>query len=266
MVRTKKEKKAEEAAQKTESDSKTLKVQAGGIIKSSTASSNKKRTEKAISQFLTDILPALKKEMVKRKKESFSWEPYLPYFKADSGYIQTFILPLFRFLEKDEIICTRYGLFDNRHMVKTSAGFERVMLLSRHCDEEDFSSDVQQYLTKRFGKEWFKIPSKDGFRAKAAAASGHEGCFKVILTGLFEDSFQDVTTGETVYTINPSLMYEPCRPPPPKKEKKKKEDKVVSAVVEVGAQETPIELLADDNDNDDDDAEDEKESEEGEKE
>lgn len=266
MVRTKKEKKEGVVAGKSEEFPGApinIGVQAGGIIKPSPFSS-KKRTEKAISQFLTDILPALKKEMVKRKKESFSWEPYLPYFKADSGYIQTFILPLFRFLEKDEIICNRYGLFDNRHMVKTSAGFERVMLLSRHCDEEEFSPDVQQYLTKRFGKEWFKIPSKDGFRAKAASASGYEGCFKVILTGLFEDSFQDVTTGETVYTINPSLMYEPCRPPPPKKERKKKEDKVVAnAVVEVGAQETPIELLAENNDNDDDDddAEDEKESE-----
>jgi len=259
MVRTKKEKKDEVADNSEEFPGAPVKlgVQAGGIIKPSTVSSTKKRTEKAISQFLTDILPALKKEMVRRKKDTFSWEPYMPYFKADSGYIQTFILPLFRFLEKEEIICSRYGLFENRHMVKSSAGFERVMLLSRHCDEEELSLDVQQYLTKRFGKEWFKIPSKDGFRAKAAAAAGYEGCFKVILTGLFEDSFQDTQTGETVYTINPSLMYEPCRPPPPKKEKKKKEEKIVVPVA-VGAQEVPIDLV--------EEAEDEHESEEEEKE
>jgi hypothetical protein len=138
------------------------------------------------------------------------------------------------------------------------------MLLSRNCDEEELPAEVQQFLTKRFGKEWFKIPSKDGFRAKAAAAAGYEGCFKVILTGLFEDSFQDTQTGETVYTINPSLMYEPCRPPPPKKEKKSK--KTTSDVVEVGAQEMPIEkLLPIDGEEDngyDDDVEDKNEKEE----
>lgn len=246
-------------------------IQAGGVVKPSAASSSKKRTEKAISQFLSDMLPALKKEMVKRKKEPFSWEPYQAFFKADSGYIQTFILPLFKFLEKDEIICSRYGHFDNKHMVKTTAGFERVMLLSRHCDTDELPGDVQQYLSTRFGKEWFKIPAKDGFRAKAAAAAGHEGCFKVVLTGLFEDSFQDVKTGETVFTINPSLSYEPCRPPPPKKEKAKKQktcdkkaekeeeeeegedgekkransetEEYVRTGIDVGAQEVPIELV-----------------------
>lgn len=227
-----------------------------GVTKASSASSSKKRTEKAISQFLSDMLPALKKEMVKRKKEPFSWEPYQAFFKPDSGYIQTFILPLFKFLEKDEILCSRYGEFSNKHMVKTTAGFDRVMLLSRHCDTDELTGDVQQYLSTRFGKEWFKIPSKDGHRAKAAAAAGYEGCFKVILTGLYEDSFQDVKTGETVYTINPSLSYEPCRPPPPKKEKvakkqkgekkekKEKEESVATDTVDVGAQEVPIELVS----------------------
>lgn len=271
MVRSRKENSGEKSSEKSSSSSPKIAIGGGvggGIIKPSTAASSKKRSEKAISQFLSDMLPTLKKEMVKRKKESFSWEPYLPYFKSDSGYIQTFILPLFRFLEKNEIVCSRYGLFENRHMVKTSDGFERVMLLSRHCDSEELPSDVQQYITQRFGKEWFKIPAKDGFRAKAAASAGHEGCFKVILTGLFEDSFQDVKTGETVYTINPSLTYEPCRPPPPKKErsvkpkavssKEKKEEKEEEEeedveedddhrrdLVEVGAQEIPLEQLSD---------------------
>lgn len=201
---------------------KAVSISAGGVIKPSSANSAKKRTEKALGQFLSDVLPALKKEMSNRKKEPFSWENYASYFKPDSKYLATFILPLFKFLEKDEIICTRYGNFDNRHMVKTTAGFDRVMLLSRHCDPEDLTPDVQQYLSQRYGREWFKIPAKDGFRAKAAAASGHEGCFKVVLVGLFEDSFVDSVTGEVILTINPSLMYEPLRPPPPKKERKAK--------------------------------------------
>lgn len=231
----------------------------GGVIKSSSSSAAKKRTEKALGQFLSDVLPALKKEMVRRKKEVFSWDAYSHYFKPDSKYVATFCLPLFRFLEKDEIVCSRYGYFENRHMVKTSSGFERVMLLSRNLDSDELPSDVQQYLAKRFGREWFKIPSKDGFRAKAAAASGHEGQFKVILVGLFEDSFVDSQTGETVLTINPSLMYEPLRPPPPKKERKvskssskkeenKEEEEDVeesgnSSTVDVGAQEIPIEMI-----------------------
>jgi hypothetical protein len=193
---------------------------------------SKKRTEKAIGQFLSEILPTLKKEMVRRKKEPFSWSNYEAFLKPDSGYVQTYILPLFKFLEKDEIICSRYGCFENRHMVKTSFGFDRVMTLSRHCDAEELTPDVLTYLTQRYGKEWFKIPAKDGFRAKAAAATGHEGCFKIILTDLFEDTFQDVQTGQTIRSINPSLVYEPCRPPPVKKEREKKPRKVKEGVDE----------------------------------
>jgi hypothetical protein len=229
-----------------------------GVQKKSSASAGKKRTEKAISQFLNDVLPALKKEMVRRKKEPFSWESYAHYFKHDSKYLPTFLLPLLKFLEKDEVLCSRYGAFENRHMVKTSDGFSRVMLLSKHCDENELTPDVQQYLTQRFGKEWFKIPAKDGFRAKAASASGHDGMFKVILTGLYEDSFMDSTTGETIYTINPSLIYEPCRPPAAKKEKKEKRERKAATEripegecgplasdvgVDVGAQEIPLEPI-----------------------
>jgi len=257
------------SASESPSSSPVTKPVGGGVVKPSSAASAKKRTEKALGQFLSDVLPALKKEMSNRKKEPFSWENYSAYFKPDSKYLATFILPLFKFLEKDEIICNRYGNFENRHMVKTTAGFDRVMLLSRHCDPEDLTPDVQQYLSQRYGREWFKIPAKDGFRAKAAAASGYDGCFKVVLVGLFEDSFVDSQTGETILTINPSLMYEPLRPPPPKKERKsassssKKEKKSIeelaaedlsspssssssSAVgpVEPGAQEVPLELLS----------------------
>lgn len=218
----------------------------GGVVKPSKETSSKKRTDKAIEQFVTSNLPALKKEMARRRKEDFQWDNYAKYFKPDSKYLATFVLPLFKFLEKTEIVCVRYGCFDNRHMVKTTAGFERVMLLSRHCSEDDLPADVQQYITQRFGKEWFKIPSKDGFRAKAAAAAGHEGAFKVVLTGIFEDSFVDNETGQTILTVNPSLSYEPVRPPVVKKEKEKKEKKDKKKKVDeipIGAQEVELELL-----------------------
>lgn len=205
-----------------------------GVSSTPIAKHNKKmkKTEKAIGQFLSDILPNLKKEMVKKKKEPFSFAGYEAVLKPDSGFVQTYLLPLFKFLEKDEIICSRYGCFENRHMVKTNAGYERVMILSRWCDSEDLTAEVLSFLTQRYGKEWFKIPAKDGFRAKAAASTGFGGCFKVILVGLYEDTFQDKTTGETIHSINPSLIYEPCRAPPVKKERapttaKAKEKKVV---------------------------------------
>ena len=207
-----------------------------GVSSTPIAKHNKKmkKTEKAIGQFLSDILPNLKKEMVKKKKEPFSFAGYEAVLKPDSGFVQTYLLPLFKFLEKDEIICSRYGCFENRHMVKTNAGFERVMILSRCCDSEDLTAEMLSFLTQRYGKEWFKIPAKDGFRAKAAASTGFGGCFKIILVGLYEDTFQDKTTGETIHSINPSLIYEPCRAPPVKKERAptaKKEKKVVTVVV-----------------------------------
>ena len=181
---------------------------------------SKKKTTKAkknvaLTQFLADVLPTLKKEMTKKKKESFDFESNAHYFAPDSGYLATYILPLFHFLGKTTVHCHRYGQFDNRHMVKSTAGFDRVMYMCKHANPEEFPSDVQNYCATRFGKEWFKIPSKDGFRAKAAAASGHNGEFIITLTGVFTDSFKD-KEGKTVQTINPTLSFEPARAPIPK--------------------------------------------------
>jgi len=214
----------------------------------STGGGKKKKKEEAFSQFITDVLPSLKKEMVRKKKEAFDWEKYSVYFKPDSGYMPTFILPLFRFLLTDEIICDRYGNFENKHRVKTIVGHKRVMDLSEHSDVLELTPEMLHYFSRRYGVEWFKIPSKDGFRAKAAAAAGFEGQFKVILTGLYEDSFTDNTTGQEIVTINPTLMYEPVLPPPPKKERKpsapkkdknKKEESEVSSAQEVEVEPMP---------------------------
>lgn len=191
----------------------------GGVSKPKNAAKKKKK-EQAFSQFITDVLPSLKKEMIRKKKEAFDWDDYSKYFRPDSGYVATFMLPLFRFLLTDEIICDRYGNFDNKHRVKTAVGHKRVMDLSENSDVLELTPEMIHYFNKRFGVEWFKIPSKDGFRAKAAAAAGYDGQFKVILTGLYEDSFTDNATGKEVITINPTLMYEPVLPPPPKKERK----------------------------------------------
>lgn len=226
----------------------------GGIIKPAN-STKKKKKEQAFSQFITDVLPSLKKEMIRKKKEPFDWDRFSHYFKPDSGYIPTFILPLFRFLLTDEIVCDRYGNFENKHRVKTFAGHKRVMDLSENADVLELTPEMLHYFARRFGVEWFKIPSKDGFRAKSAAAAGYEGQFKIILTGLYEDSFTDSTTGEEVTTINPTLMYEPVLPPPPKKERKpaaapikkvkeKKEKEVITEVIDLSsAQEVSVEPM-----------------------
>jgi len=213
--------------------------------KSNSAKSKAKsaKAKRGVDQFLSDLLPNLKKEMTHKKKVVFDLTTYDAFFKHDSGYIATYLLPLFHFLAKTEIVCTRYGNYEGKHMVKTSHGFERVMILARYADPEDFTADIQTFCTQKYGKEWFKIPQKDGFRAKAAASAGHEGCFRVILTGVFLDSFINADRVE-VHTINPVLTYESCRAPPPKKEKKpraaKKTD-VEEEIIAVGAQENPME-------------------------
>lgn len=229
------------------SSSPPISISSGSISKSSSSSAvSKKKADKAIQQFIADVLPALKKEMTKSKKEPFSWEPFLAYFKPENGFVATYCLPLFKFLEKSEIICSRYGCFEGKHTVKTDEGFQRVMLLSKHCDTSELTPDMQQYLLSRYGKDWFKIPSKDGFRAKAAASSGHEGKFKMILTNIFEDSFIESSTGKVIYTINPVLSFQPLLAPTPKKAKAPKKPSSSSSSPPppaVGAQEVPLEHL-----------------------
>lgn len=183
-----------------------------GKVKTSKGGSSKK-IEKDIENFLKDTLPSLKKEMHKRKREPFDLSAYSAYFKEKSKVIPTYMLPLFNFVQKTEVVCTRYGCFNGKHMVKCSEGFNRVMLLSKHADPEQFTPDIQKYCSQRFGKDWFKIPPKDGYRAKAAAAAGHDGMFKVILIGVTFDSFLDKDTNEEVQTINPNLLFEACLPP-----------------------------------------------------
>lgn len=192
-----------------------------GVTKPAKVSRVKKDKTKSIENFLSDVLPCLRKEMVRRKSDPFSLAPFAEYFKPDSKYIATYVLPLFRFLEKYTIVCTRYGVWDGKHQVRTRDGFDRVMYLSKNLDEASFPSDMQSYCTSRFGKEWFKIPAKDGFRAKAASSSGHQGQFTITLTGVYTDSFIN-SVGEEVLTINPELTYDSVRPPAPKKEKKPK--------------------------------------------
>ena len=174
---------------------------------------NGKKIEKDIEAFLKETLPSLKKEMHKRKREPFKLSEYADYFKEKSKVIPTFLLPLFNFVQKTEVVCTRYGCFSGKHMVKCAEGFNRVMILSKYADPEQFTPDVQKYCTQRFGKVWFKIPPKDGYRAKAASAAGHDGMFKVILIGVTFDSFLDKETNEEVKTINPNLLFEACLPP-----------------------------------------------------
>ena len=93
------------------------------------SSYDKKRKDKVLKQFISDILTSLKKEMLRQKKIVFSWDDYTSYFTPDSPYLQTYLLPLFRFLNKTSIICSRYGCFDGKHRVKTSEGAEKLEVL-----------------------------------------------------------------------------------------------------------------------------------------
>jgi len=168
------------------------------------------KKEQAVQDFMLDILPALKKNLKQKKSQSqaFRIRDHGEYFTASSKFIPTYLLGLFHFLGVEEIVCSRYGNFDSKHMVKTSAGFNHASLLINHCDS--LGENEISYLMKKFGKEWFKIPSKDGVKASSANRYGDKGDFRVILVGLYEDSFRD-SEGAEVFTINPILRYEPVK-------------------------------------------------------
>lgn len=168
------------------------------------------KKEQAIQDFMFDILPALKKNLKQRKtqSDSFKIRDHGDYFSSSSKYVPTYMLSLFHFLGTEEVVCTRYGNFDGKHMVKTTAGFNHASLLINHCDS--LSENEVSYLMRKFGKEWFKIPSKDGVKASSANRYGDKGEFKIILSGIYEDSFLDAE-GKEVLTINPILRYEPIK-------------------------------------------------------
>lgn len=173
----------------------------------------KSRKEQAVEDFVLTQLPSLRKELKIRKKNEAAFHIRDPanqiYFSSNSKFTPTFILPLFNFLGKNEVVCSRYGKFQggNRHMVKTDNGFQHVTLL---VGNSDLTGEESEFLMKKFGTEWFKIPSKDEAKVHAAQASGTRGHFKVILTGMYEDSFLD-KAGKKITTINPILRYEPLK-------------------------------------------------------
>jgi len=188
----------------------------------------KSKKDKMVEDFVLVQLPALKRSMIHQKKQqsSFRIRDYSEYFSPSSGFTPTFLLPLFHFLAKEEITCTRYGQFDQRHMVKTDDGFKHVSFLLSHCT---LSEEEGDFLMKKFGKEWYKIPAKDQSRVSVCSRDGERGEFKIELVGIYEGSFRD-QEGNIVNTINPMLRYYPVKHPnvvlattPTPKEKKKKE-------------------------------------------
>lgn len=174
-----------------------------------------KKGETSVLQFIENVLPALRKEMSKHKKSTFKISDYNEYFLPSSKVRPTYILPLFHFLNKNEIVCSRYGVFEGKHMVKTMDGFNHTLLISKYADSSStaLSSDDISYLMKRFGREWYKIPAKDAHRVSGAVKMGYSGYFKIMLVGVFEDSFFDVESGQEVRTINPILQFEGLKHP-----------------------------------------------------
>lgn len=186
--------------------------------------SNISKKEKQINDFVLGVLPALKKDLKGRKQsaQAFKIRDHSNYFTPSSNHIATFILPLFHFLGKEEVICHRYGNFNGKHMVKTNSGFERATFLVNNANIQ-MSDEEKSFLMSKFGKEWFKIPSKDVMKVNTAHKYGEKGEFKISLIGLYEDSFLD-ESGHEVFTINPILKYEPYHPAPSKKKESKSKE------------------------------------------
>jgi len=221
---------------------------AGGISKKKSKKATNQKMQKEAELFINDVLPNLRKEMVRKKKVNFDLKEYATYLKPDSGFVPTFCLPLFHFMGKNEILCTRYGLYDGKHSVKTTAGHDRVMWVSKNIKQDQLSEEMMTYMNRRFSPEWYKIPSSYGLRAKAAANNGHEGKFRVILVNVYFDSFIN-KEGEKVETINPVLAFEPVTPPVVKasssssKTKTSKEQKQQQTESESAAAAVPEEIL-----------------------
>ena len=191
----------------------------------STAASKKSKKDQLIEDFMITQLPALRKEIKLRKKgeTSFNVRDFPQYFKPGSEFVPTYCLALFNFLGKNEITCTQYGVFQgSRHMVKTIDGFNHGNLIISSLGTSDaLTADEIEHMMKRFGREWFKIPAKDAPRVSSAYRYGDCHHFKVILTGIYEDSFFE-DDGNEVKTANPVLRYEPLRAPPVKTKSKAK--------------------------------------------
>lgn len=185
--------------------------------------SKKSKKDQLIEDFMITQLPALRKEIKLRKKEqnNFNIRDYPEYFKPGGAYLPTYCLSLFNFLGKNELVCSQYGVFDrSRHMVKTNEGFNHASLIISSMGDT-ISPDESEHMIKRFGREWFKIPAKDASRVATAFRFGDGHQFKVILTGVYKDSFFG-EDGEEVLTVNPVLRYEPVRGTTPKVKKEKK--------------------------------------------
>jgi len=201
---------------------------ADGVSEAAPASKKSKK-DQLLNEYMMNELPALRKEMKLQKKEqpAFKIREYGEYFKAGSKFTPTYCLRLFNFLGKNSVVCTQYGVFDkNRHMIKTDAGFNHVTFLISSLGDA-INPEESEFMMHRYGKEWFKIPTKDASRVETAVRFGEGHKFKVVLTGVYEDSFFG-KDGEEVFTINPILRYEAFRAPPPKVKKEKKSPEVVS--------------------------------------
>lgn len=211
-------------------------------VPASAPPSKKSKKDQLIEDFMITQLPALRKEIKLRKKEqnSFNIRDYPEYFKPGGAYLPTYCLSLFNFLGKNEIVCSQYGMFDrSRHMVKTNEGFNHASLIISSMGDS-ISADEAEHMIKRFGREWFKIPAKDASRVATAFRFGDGHQFKVVLTGVYKDSFFG-EDGEEVLTVNPVLRYEPIRASAPKA---KKEKKTTDSVSEVVVDQPSVESLA----------------------
>lgn len=181
----------------------------------------KTKNDILLEDFTIGTLPALRRDMKKAKanQAAFKIKDHSSYFGKTSKHIPTFILPLFHFLGREEIICSRVCDFNGKKFIKTDAGFAHASFIINHA--LDLTEEEKEYLLRKYGKEYFKIPSKDFVKASSASKYGDKGEFKVVLTGLYEDSFMNDDQIE-IATINPILRYESVKPKPTTGEKKEK--------------------------------------------
>ena len=218
---------SEKGAKKPTSKRRKITAVAAPVPPKTAGNSKKTKNEALLEQFMIDTLPALRKNMRQAKaiQSSFRIRDHAEFFRPNSPHIATFILPLFHFIGKEEIVCSRLADFNGKKFVKTEAGFLHASFIVNHA--LDLTDEDKEYVLRKYGKDYFKIPSKDYVKASSAAKYGDKGEFKVTLTGIYEDSFLN-DEGKEILTINPVLRYDPVRAKSEKKEKKEKKEKPVA--------------------------------------
>lgn len=175
----------------------------------------KEQLEVMVSE-VKDWLPILKKRAaVDSKAIEFSVEDLHDYDLefADPDTKCAYLLPLFHFLNETSVLADAMQEWEQVN-VSIEAGIKKVEEIFKAPSAADMPEDDKDFLRRRFGKRWWKIPKKDKARVKTLFTTAP--LVRISLVGIEANSFRDRQTNEMVQCLMPVMRYEAYTPPAPK--------------------------------------------------